>query len=55
MRDVRGITKPIAALRNSYLALSGLEEIGDLILTQAVGRGFVISPLRGSRQDPGVI
>jgi hypothetical protein len=48
LRDVRRVAKAIAAWGNTYLAPSGLEdEIGDAILPQAVGLGFVISPLWG--------
>ena len=46
--DAHRVAKAIAAWGNIYLAPSGLEEeIGDAILTQAVGLGFVISPLWG--------
>ena len=50
LRDVRRVAKAIAAWEkeNTYAALSGLGvKIGGVILTQAVGLGFVISPLWG--------
>jgi hypothetical protein len=46
--DVRRVAKATAAWGNAYLAPSGLGvKIGGVILTQAVGLGFVISPLWG--------